>query len=286
MSTLTISLTNNTKYMEDDNIENDIENKGNQNQKDNQKQIAGAIIIAGIIIAGAVLLKDSSDKIMPAETANNDNNLTAIDLRPVSADEHIVGNSDAKIVIVEYSDTECPYCKVFQNTLHIVITKNNNDVAWVYRHYPIAQLHPKAFHEAEATECAWEQGGNFTFWKYIDEIFARTESNNRLDVAELPKIAKDIGLDVSSFNTCLENGKYASKIQNDIEDGNKAGAKGTPYSVIVTKNNISTKTQNNILTAINSPGAVSFSSTKKNQMSMNGALPVDMVNKIIEILLK
>ena len=69
--------------------------------------------------------------------------------------------------------------------MHQVIREKGDQVAWVYRHYPIPELHPKAFHEAEATECAWEQGGNSTFWKYIDKIFEITPSNNGLDEAKL-----------------------------------------------------------------------------------------------------
>ena len=106
-------------------------------------------------------------------------------MRPVSADEHILGNADARIVIVEYSDLECPFCKVFHNTMHEVVKTRAGEVAWVYRHYPIPQLHPKAFHEAEATECAWEQGGNEAFWKYTDKIFEITPSNNGLEESQL-----------------------------------------------------------------------------------------------------
>jgi protein-disulfide isomerase len=114
-----------------------------------------------------------------------------------------------------------------------IIIKNEGKVAWVYRHFPIASLHPKAFHEAEATECAFEQGGNTTFWKYTNELYARTESNNKLDIAELPKIAEYVGLDLDLFNTCLASGKYAEKIESDITDGQNAGVRGTPTSFIV-----------------------------------------------------
>lgn len=94
-----------------------------------------------------------------------------VKIRPVTSDDHIVGNINAKIVIVEYSDLDCPFCKSFHNTMHRVVKESNGDVAWVYRHYPITQLHPNAYQKAEATECAWEQGGNTAFWKYADKVF-------------------------------------------------------------------------------------------------------------------
>ncbi|OGI95322.1 hypothetical protein A2917_02025 [Candidatus Nomurabacteria bacterium RIFCSPLOWO2_01_FULL_42_17] len=106
-------------------------------------------------------------------------------IRPITSDDHILGNANARIVIVEYSDLECPFCKVFHNTMHQVVEKSGGNVAWVYRHYPIPQLHSKAFHEAEATECAWEQKGNDGFWKYIDKLFEITPSNNGLPVERL-----------------------------------------------------------------------------------------------------
>lgn len=198
-----------------------------------QSQIAGAILIVGILIAGAILLKGNMPTKQAENTNTNPNAQVNAELPPINANDHIVGSPNAKVVIVEYSDTECPFCKVFHNTLNQIVTENKGKVAWVYRHWPIDSLHPKAFHEAEATECAYEQGGNEMFWSYINEVFARTESNNKLDVAELPKIAGDLKLDVSKFNTCLESGKFADKINTQIIEAQNAGARGTPASFIV-----------------------------------------------------
>ena len=148
-------------------------------------------------------------------------------------DEHILGNANAKVVVIEYSDTECPFCKMFHKTMHQVIEERGDKVAWVYRHYPIPQLHAKALNEAVATECAWEQGGNEIFWKYTDEIYARTPSNDGLDEKELPAIAAMLGLNMTSFESCLASQKYENKIQNDIDSGDEAGARGTPSSFIL-----------------------------------------------------
>lgn len=270
----------------EENTQNTV-NIPNINNNNSQKQIAGAIVLAGILIAGAVLLKgNTTAQREPVISSDNQVILIKTEARPVSPDEHIIGNSNAPIVIIEYSDTECPFCKVFHNTLKNVVEKNKGEVAWVYRHFPIPELHPKAFNESLATECAWEQGGNEVFWKYINEVFARTESNNKLDTAELPKIAKDIGLDLNSFNSCLENKKYTTKVQMDVDDGVGAGVKGTPLSLVVSQKNITAKKQKEIMDVVKNPGYVSFDSEKKNILSLNGALPLEMINQIIATLLK
>jgi protein-disulfide isomerase len=218
--------------MENKNIEDGgVGEKADSQNNSSSKQIAGAIFVAGIIIAGAILLKGNTPTGNTPVVNNNAKNVTSQG-RPVTLTDHIAGNKNAKIVIVEYSDLECPFCKMFHATMHKVI-ENNKNVAWVYRHYPISQLHSKAPHEAEATECAWEQGGNDAFWKYTNRVFERTASNNKLDESELPKIAEDTGLNVALFNTCLSSGKYKEKIQADIDDGNKAGVNGTPSSFIL-----------------------------------------------------
>ena len=113
---------------------------------------------------------------------------------------------------------------------------NGDKVAWVYRHFPLDSLHPKARKEAEATECAWELGGNTAFWKYVDKVYEVTPSNNGLDLALLPKLATDIGLDKAKFESCLESGKYAEKISKQVEDAVNSGGRGTPFSVVIAKN--------------------------------------------------
>ncbi len=109
-------------------------------------------------------------------------------------------------------------------------------VAWVYRHFPLDQLHSKARKEAVALECANEQGGNDKFWAYADRLYEITPSNNGLDPAELPKIAQYVGLDVNKFNTCLTSGKFDKHIEADVQNATATGGNGTPWSIVVAKN--------------------------------------------------
>ncbi|MEK7567906.1 MAG: thioredoxin domain-containing protein [Patescibacteria group bacterium] len=194
-----------------------------------------AIIIAGILIAGAVYFKGG----VPNQVVDNqfkvENKKTT--LKPVSADDHILGNPDAELVVIEFSDTECPFCKNFHQTMLQLINEYGKDgkVAWVYRHMPIEQLHSKAKKEAEATECAAKIGGKSKFWDYVNAIFEITPSNDGLDLAKLPEIATQIGLNRAEFERCLSSGEFTEKINQSIADASLAGAQGTPYSIIVSK---------------------------------------------------
>lgn len=197
-----------------------------------------AIIVAGAMIAGAVYFGGSGGPTLAGSLTGN-NGAAAVaptgDVKPVSSDDHLIGDANAKVTIVEYSDFECPFCKSFHNTMHQVLATYAGKVNWVYRHFPIVQLHSKAPKEAEASECAYDQGGNTAFWAFADKIFATTGSNNTLDPAQLPIIAGQIGLDVDAFNTCLNSGVHTQDIADDVTAAIAAGAQGTPYSVIVTK---------------------------------------------------
>jgi protein-disulfide isomerase len=197
-----------------------------------------SIIIAGGLIATAIYFTNStpaaSGKPSVADLAKSK---PAVVVAPVTAADHIQGSKDAKIVVVEYSDTECPFCKRHHQTLTQIFNdyKANNQVAWVYRHFPL-DIHRKSPKEAEATECANELGGNTKFWEYIDMVYDTTTSNDGLDASLLPEFAEKIGLDKAAFTTCLNSGKYTAKITEAKNAGLQAGARGTPYTVLLVKN--------------------------------------------------
>ncbi|HEY4528442.1 MAG TPA: thioredoxin domain-containing protein [Candidatus Paceibacterota bacterium] len=194
--------------------------------------IPAAILVAGALVAGAIYYGGSTGSL---KTAKNDGNAnTDVEVKPVTNEDHLFGKMNAKLTVVEYSDTECPFCKVFHSTMKEIVAKyGDGDVAWVYRHFPIPQLHQRAMNEAEATECVASIAGEATFWRYLDKIFETTNSNDSLDPAQLPKLASDLGVDETEFNTCLSNGRFEEKIKTAMEDAVRAGARGTPYSVIL-----------------------------------------------------
>ncbi len=154
----------------------------------------------------------------------------------VTDKDHVRGSRDAELVLIEYSDLECPFCKRFHPTVQQAMDEFEGKLAWVYRHYPLDQIHSKADKEAEAVECAAEVGGNDGFWKLTDKIYEVSPTNNGLDLAQLPALASEVGIDQAKFKSCLDSGKYAQAVEEQFQGGVKAGVQGTPGSFIINKN--------------------------------------------------
>ncbi|MEI6420117.1 MAG: thioredoxin domain-containing protein [bacterium] len=250
-----------------------------------------AIVIAGIFIAGAVYLSNNTPRSENStETATTQKNQSYTKIRSISATDHIVGNPDANIAIVEYSDTECPACKSFHNTMNRIVTEYAKDgkVAWVYRNMPIDQLHSKSRKEAEAAECVGSLGGPVSYWKMLNNIYAITPSNNELEAAELPKLAVAAGVKLSDFNTCWNSGKMAEKIEQDFEDGfaamNTESLSGTPLSIIILRKPLSFKATASIQNTFAKMGGIEISDDGK-MLGMSGAMPYEVVKMLIEMVL-
>ncbi len=208
----------------------------------NPYAIPGAIVIAGLIIAGAVAYTGKSGgAIIPSDgTAQVADTIDDTDnepdqMRAVDGSDFIVGNPNAKVKIVEFSDLECPFCKRFHFTMKEVMQQYgpSGDVAWVFRHFPLDSLHSQARPEAIAAECVGRIGGNEAFWKYLDAIFEETPSNDGLDLAKLDEFASTIGIDATAFATCRGAEDAAGAVETDFQDAIASGGTGTPYSVII-----------------------------------------------------
>lgn len=208
------------------------------NSKKKDLLLPASILIAAILISVSVIYSTGKNSgkgdeltgsLTPPPVGSPDK------MMPISSEDHYIGNLDAPVKIVEYSDLECPFCKAFHATMQKAIAEYGDKIVWIYRHFPLENLHAKARKESEASECAAELGGNEAFWKYVNKIFEITPSNDGLDPSLLSKTAGDIGLDVTAFNKCLDSGKYSSKIDKSIEDAIASGGEGTPYSIVITE---------------------------------------------------
>ncbi|EFK96954.1 Sodium/proton antiporter [sediment metagenome] len=169
------------------------------------------------------------------------------DIIPISSDDWVKGNRDAKIVLFEYSDYECPYCKRFHPTGEQMLEEYGDQAAWVYRHFPLDSIHPNARPLALAAECAGKLGGNDAFWVFTDAFM---DENNTADSAEL---AQRAGLNLDALNSCVENKETEDLVEADLQGGLAAGITGTPGNVLM-----NTETGETSFV----PGAVPFSMLK------------------------
>lgn len=222
-----------------------------------------AIVFSGILIAGAILFTEKSAaptqptaQIPAREQVGADNESAPLEILALRPDDHILGNPKADVVIIEYSDAQCPFCQRFHDTMIKVMNDygKTGSVAWVYRHFPLDQIHPYARKGAEAMECANELGGNEGFWKFTDKLFSADTTSIAPDT--LPALAAAVGLDAAKFTTCLTSGKHAARVQKDFEDGAQIGVRGTPYSIV-------------------------WNRKTNKQMPINGALPFESIKTIL-----
>ncbi len=210
--------------------------------------VPGSIIIAATIIAIAVVyvFHPSGSTV---NTTQNTPKIPIVTMAPITSSDHIFGNPNASIKIVEYSDPSCPYCKIFNPTMEQIMNTYgaSGQVVWIYRQFPLDKpdtngniLHPNAGHEAQAFECAASIGGNDKFWAFEKEwynVFPLQGATGRSvaeDTAQLADIAKTIGLNAQSFSDCLGSGQMKDKVEAEYTDGINAGVSGTPYNVIIT----------------------------------------------------
>lgn len=146
--------------------------------------------------------------------------------------DYIRGNPDAPFTLIEYSDFECSFCKRFHNTA-ISFIDNNDDVNWVYRHFPLENHNPLATLQAEAVECAGELNGVDGFWQLTDMISARTRSGGRgMSLDDIKQYAVETGLVASEFNECFDGRRHQQRVQDDLQDGQMAGITGTPGNLL------------------------------------------------------
>lgn len=227
--------------------------------------VPAAIVVAAALIAGAIYLNGKNKPATPTDTTKP----TEVTVRPVDQTDHIRGNPNAPIMIVEYSDYECPFCSQFHVTMQRAIEKYGTagKVAWVFRHFPLKQLHPNASKIAAASECVSELGGHEAFWKFTDSVFTEKPIETRdgqqypgfTDITKLPEFAERAGVDRAKFELCTNSGKYDATITADVTEAIAAGGNGTPYTLVLAGNEI--------LTTL--PGAIPF----ENYNGSNGQQP-------------
>jgi protein-disulfide isomerase len=173
-----------------------------------------------------------------------------------SDDLKIRGNKDAKIILVEYSDYECPFCSRFHDTPTEIVADSNGEVSWAWKHFPLTQIHQNARPASIAAECVNKLAGAEKFWQFSDILIAnQTKLSDSLYKSEAAKL----GLNAAGFASCLKDPAIATIVDENTSEGEDLGVSGTPSTFVV-------KNEGGKLTILE---------------NINGALPKATVESII-----
>ena len=142
--------------------------------------------------------------------------------QPVGPSDHVTGPDDAPVTLVEYGDFECPYCGMAHPIVERAQRELGSHLRFVFRHFPLGEVHPHARLAAQAAEAAAAQG---RFWEMHDMLF---EHQDALEPDDLAGYAKALGLDTKQFARDLEGGTYANRVRDDFRSGVRSGVNGTP----------------------------------------------------------
>jgi len=194
--------------------------------------VAGAMISLSIILTGGVSLTSQGLVAQVGDTVVTEDNQggSGSEGPVVTKGDHIRGNPDAAITIVEYSDFECPFCGRFHPTVKQAMAEYGDQIRWVYRHFPLTQIHPSAVPSAEASECVAEQKGSEGFWEFADAMFENQSQG--LTPTLYRETANRIGVNLAQYDDCVATRKYKEKVEAHQAEGVKLGVTGTPGSFV------------------------------------------------------
>ena len=201
--------------------------------------VAGFGLIAlAIYFSGIGKSTTAAPLAVQQEASASNSQKSKANIKPIDETDYIRGNPNAPIVIVEYSDYDCPFCKQFHETMNQIMNEYGvgGKVAWVYRQFPIDQLHPNASRISKAALCVGEIGGNEAFWEFSDKIFAGRSVNEPTNISKLSEYATSVGVDSTAYNACMESDRQAENVAESIADGASAGIQGTPNSFVIVGN--------------------------------------------------
>lgn len=195
---------------------------------DQKLLVPSSIVLAGVIIAGAVLYSNLPKNPLLDKEGKGE----AGDAFKIRQDDFILGNPAAKIVLVEYGDFQCPFCGRFFSTTERQLKETyikEGKAALIWRDF--AFLGEESFRAAEAARCAGEQG---KFWQYHDYLFNHQNGENEGAFADinLKSFATAVGLNEQQFSSCFDSGKHRKAVEAQSEEGRTLGVSGTPTTFV------------------------------------------------------
>lgn len=200
-------------------------------------------IIGGLIIALALALQpfallftqiNLAPKLVPMLTGSNMDGTPNIEGKEISTENlKVRGNPQASIVLVEFSDYECPFCARFHDTPKNIMSASDGKVAWAWKHFPLS-FHQNAEPAAIAAECVNKLAGTEKFWTFSDMLIANQQ---KLSSSLYTTEASKLGINGADFSTCLNDPQMKSNVSNELNEGASLGVNGTPATFIVSNEN-------------------------------------------------
>ena len=244
-----------------------------------------AIFIAGALVAGGVLLssmRSTDPTIVESETSST---FDFDVFTPISTDDHILGSPNARITLIEYGDLDCPACKSIHPTLTRLIDTYGKDgtVAWVYRHFPLEQLHTGTTYKAAASECVAHLAGEAAFWDFITAIF---DASNETE-AEIITMAETVGVPRADFQACSVAGHYLGTVEASYNEARSIGIYATPFVIISYPEGVPSAAVTQIEQAglqLNQPGSIRVVDNNT-KIILQAAFTYEVFDSIIKALL-
>jgi protein-disulfide isomerase len=189
--------------------------------------IIGAVIVAVGLVAYGLITR----------TGGTATPTTVFAGRAIDSTDFVEGNTKSKVIVVEYSDPECPFCVQVHPSMKQIRTEYESKIGFVYRYFPLTQIHPHAYDESRALFCAGKVGGKDMFFSYIDTLFGYKTTNKTTQLPATGKedLAKQVGIDTAGFANCMASQESRTAIDNSTADGIAAGVQGTPASFVLVK---------------------------------------------------
>jgi len=186
--------------------------------------ILAALILGGSHVAYGILTSGTSSA--PA---------TIFKGKPIDESDLVTGDTKSKVFVVEYSDTECPFCAQLHPTIKKLKEEYNEKVGFVYRYFPLTQIHPNAFGEAQAIHCVGKLMGAEKREMYINAMFAYKINKQNMVLPQNGKedLAANLGIDKVKFKACIASKESGDVVTTSIEEGIEAGVEGTPATFIL-----------------------------------------------------
>jgi protein-disulfide isomerase len=193
--------------------------------------VPAAIVLAACILGASHIVYGMVSQGQPRAAASYFSG------KPVDSSDFVEGKKDSRVFVVEYSDPECPYCVSLHPTMKQLRNDFGGSVAFVYRHYPLTQIHRNAFDESKAIQCAGTLGGAKKLYEYVDVLYGYKFGNQ---TTELPASGKEdaaslVGLDKDSFAACVQSDAAAQAVNMSVNDGTQAGVDGTPTTFVLSE---------------------------------------------------